>query len=403
MPRLTALIRPYTVAVVLAAVYCLWLVASDGPLALVTIGTQFDPGLSAETPGVSEDDITEGYDGQFVYYIARDPTTAATFIENGGDFAAYRFQRILLPALARVFAFGQTDWIPYALLLVNLVALGGGTALLERLLKHYGVSRWYALGYALSLGALGTVRLSLPETTAYALVIAALYVLILRDKPLWSAALFALAALSKETTLLFPAAVGVYLLFIQRRTLVALGFGVIALLPFIGWQVFLYSQFDVFGVGSGGAGTTGFTLIPFGGVIAIVVEAGRTVFGSINSGDLGLIDGLFRLTLAIVVFGIILVPFALVPTVWSLRRVWTRFRTGQAGSLLAWVLLFNAGIMLFVPFSTYREPLGILRFIIGLQIALILYAAANNHRRTLRYSTYFAITVIFAVASDFSA
>src|SRR5690606_15507377 len=128
------------------------------PLALVTLGTRFSDGdLQGETG-------TEGYDGQFVYYIARDPGDAERFL----DVPAYRFQRILLPILGRVLAFGQNDLLPWSLLLVNLVALAAGTYTLEHLLEQYGTSRWYALGYGLSLPALGAARLSLPEPLAYA-------------------------------------------------------------------------------------------------------------------------------------------------------------------------------------------------------------------------------------------
>src|SRR5690606_40616249 len=80
------------------------------PLALVTLGTRFSDGdLQGETG-------TEGYDGQFVYYIARDPGDAERFL----DVPAYRFQRILLPILGRVLAFGQNDLLPWSLLLINL-------------------------------------------------------------------------------------------------------------------------------------------------------------------------------------------------------------------------------------------------------------------------------------------
>jgi hypothetical protein len=59
--------------------------------------------------------------------------------------------------------------------------------------------------------------------------------------------------------------------------------------------------------------------------------------------------------------------------------------------------------MLFVPFSTYREPLGILRFIVGLQIAVILFAAERHQIRALRNSTIWMLTMLFLIGSDFAA
>src|SRR5262245_62119812 len=89
-------LRPWMVVTVLCLVYvALVLIRNNGnPLTLVTIGTRFSEHIA---------DGTEGYDGQFVYYIARDPSGAAQYL----DVPAYRFQRILLPVIGRILAFGQ--------------------------------------------------------------------------------------------------------------------------------------------------------------------------------------------------------------------------------------------------------------------------------------------------------
>ena len=98
MPSLRTWIRPWIIVTVLCLIYTVFTVIQNGgdPLALVTIGTRFSEGNPTGT---------EGYDGQFVYYIARDPSTATQYI----DVPAYRFQRILLPMLARFLAFGQVS------------------------------------------------------------------------------------------------------------------------------------------------------------------------------------------------------------------------------------------------------------------------------------------------------
>ncbi|MFW5771753.1 MAG: AZOBR_p60025 family cell surface glycopolymer formation protein [Phototrophicaceae bacterium] len=386
-------LRPWLVAVLLGLAYSLLVIAinSGDPLALVTIGTRFSEGIPEAAGG------TEGYDGQFVYFIASDPGRAPDLIRAGGDVPAYRFQRILLPALARAASFGSDNLIPWALLAINLGALGLGTAALEALLVAGGVSRWYALGYALSLAALGTVRLALPEPLAYGLALTGL-LLATRDRWLWAAVVFALAGLAKETALVFPAAAGLLLL-ARRRWLLAVAFGLMALAPFIAWQAFLYSQFNTFGVGSGGAGATAFTLLPFGGVLAIVAEGVQAMNEGIQAGNITLPGGLLRLALALSIFAVILVPFALLPTVWGLRRCWQTIRAGTFDLFTA-LLLLNALVMLFVPFSTYREPLGILRFIAGLQIAVILFAAQHGSRRALRYTPLWASTMLFLLLSD---
>jgi hypothetical protein len=356
-------IRPYMLITLLCIIYVAYVLARNGgdPLALVTLGTRFSENVPAEQGG------TEGYDGQFVYYIARDPSNAAQFI----DAPAYRFQRILLPALGMVLSFGQTSLIPFVLLIVNLISLAAGTALLERLLVERGVSRWYAIGYGLALGTFGAVRLSVPEPLAYALTIGGV-ALALRDRWLFSAVLFALAGLAKETTLIVAAGAGLHLLY-RRQWRDALIFGIVSLLPFIIWQWILFQHFGDYGVGSGGAMATPFEIIPFMGVVRILTEGGPAVFSALMA---------------------ILLPFVLIPTLWALYRAWRDVRSREINFYTA-LMFTTALIMLFVPFSTYREPIGILRFIVGLQMAVILYAAHKRNTRVLRNSTLWMLTALF--------
>lgn len=362
-------IRPWLVVALAGLVYALAVVVVKGdPYALVTIGTRFSEGIPAEAGG------TEGYDGQFVYFIARDPATAAQYL----DVPAYRFQRILLPLLGRILSLSQEKLIPWALLVVNLIALAAGTSLVEQFLNQANVSRWYALGYGLTLGTVGAVRLSLPEPLAYGLALGGVW-LALRERWLWSAVLFALATLAKETTLVFPAACALFLL-AQRRWQTVAAFGTVVGLPFVVWQLALYAQLGAFGVGSGGALATSFEVIPFMGMIRILTEGGALVF---------------------LIFLLLLGPFVLLPTLWGLWKSWQDYRTRQI-TFYTWLLFLNAALMAFVPFSTYREPLGILRFIVGLQIAVLLYAAERRRMRVLLNSTIWITTLVFVVFSDFA-
>jgi hypothetical protein len=377
----------------IAPLVCLLYIAvliiySDDMLVLATLGEKYAPLELAES--VYSD---EGYDGQSVYYIARYGWEAAPYT----DVPAYRFQRILLPFLGGVLALGQSEWIIWTLLAVNLVALAGGTWLLETLLHEYRVSPWYAAGYALSAGVFGAVRLTTTEPLAYGLVIAGI-LLAKREKWFFSAVIFALAALAKEMTLIFPAAYSLHLCFFAapashwvQRFRNGVGFGVMAILPFLVWQGVLYQQFGSFGVGSGGAFATPFELLPFMGFIRILTEGGIGVFALLAP---------------------LIVLFALLPTLWGMGRCWQdarlfwsqrslhpeqRQRSWTIETSLLWV---NVLLMFFVPFSTYRELLGILRFIVGLQIAMIIYAAARRQRRILMYSTFWFMTSLVVILSD---
>lgn len=364
MSQVRGLIRPWFITTVLCLVYVGIVILSNkgNPMTLVTLGTRF----SQQSPTG-----TEGYDGQFNYYIARDPNTAAQYL----DVPAYRFQRILFPALGRLLSLGQPDLIPWAFLLINILALALGTALLENLLTQYRISRWYALTYGLTLGIFGSVRLSLSEPLAYALVLVG--ITLARDKRWWlSAICFALATLAKETALIFAAAYVLYL-FTLRDWKNGILLGVIAFLPFAIWQLILRQSLGSFGVGSGGAQATSFEIIPLMGIIRIWTDTPPEVRGKI-----------------LLILAPTLLIFVIFPTIWAL---WTCLKDIQRHKWSPEIslLLVNAAVMLFVPFSTYREPIGILRFIVGLQIAVILYAAQTRSTRALRNSTLWIVTLFY--------
>jgi hypothetical protein len=379
-PR-AALLTPAAVAVIAALLYALLIVIINGDaLALVTVGTDFDSTVFNTT--------AEGYDGQFNFAITRDPAGAPTLIAQAEDFPAYRYQRLLLPALGWVLSLGgQVTLIPWALLIVNLVGLGLGTWALSQILIAQRVSAWYSLSWALSLAGIACVRLSLAEPLAYGLAAFGLW-LLTQQRWGWSAVIFALAALAKETTLLLAAGSGLWLLWqsatnpaergvwLQR----AVTFGVIALMPLVLWQLYLKAWLGDFGIGSGGRLATPFEIIPFAGIIRILTEGSASIFAVMLA---------------------VLVPFVLVPTIWGLWRT-VRDMLARRIDLFSLTLLLACAVMPLVPFSTYREPLGILRFIAGLQIALIAYSGSRRLKRPLRYSLLWVLTTLFVLMSDFA-
>jgi hypothetical protein len=354
-------LRPWWVVSVASLIYLVLTVATNGgdPLALATLGTRFSEGGPAGT---------EGYDGQFAYYIAMDPL-------NGWqkcDVPAYRYQRILYPLLARALALGKDTAIPYALPLIGVVALGVGTWLTERILCQYGMSRWYAITYGLYAGQLMSVRLDLNEPLAYALVMAAILFLE-RNRWGWGVAMFGLAALAKETALVF---VGGYLLYLlvrrQWRQPVGLALGVG--MPFVAWQAVLWAWLGRPGLGSGGAGATGWEVIPYRGLWSV---------GAVDLRVLALL-------------ALIIVPLAVIP---SLAGLWATGRDLYRGRWhpFTTMLFANCLVMLFLPQSTYREPLAMLRLTTALVIATILYGACKRSKRTLNYTLLWLASLVFAM------
>ena len=156
----------------------------------------YPPNRDADTPG-------EGYDGQSSYYIALDPAEAPHYLDN----PPYRYGRILYPITARVLAAGQAEAIPYSLLAINVLAIVGATLALAAWLSRRDISPWFALVYGLFPGLLLALQRDLTEPLAYALVAVGVYLFDFgrRRGVLLAAGAFGLAALARETTLIFPA------------------------------------------------------------------------------------------------------------------------------------------------------------------------------------------------------
>ncbi len=370
-------LRPWTVVLVLALAYVGLTLARYGgdPMMFVLAGARYSQ---------NDPEGSWGYDGQFAYYIACDP--------SGGcprcDVPSYRYQRILYPILAWALALGQRALIPWALIAINVAALAGGTYFTERLLEAHRVSRWYALAYGLYGGLVAGLRLDLTEPLAYGLVQAGLWAWMkqeARNKRQgargrrgfetgdWRLGLFALAALTKETALIAVAGLLFYLA-LQRRWWEAVKLGLVAGVSFVAWQGVLWAWLGAPGVGAGGAMATSFEVIPFWGLLSVARVDWR-VFG---------------------VLLVILGPLFVLPTIWALivsvRDLWR-------GRRHPWVtiLLLQAAVLPFLPNSTWREPLAMVRLGAGLVAATLLYGALRRSRRILTFSFFWLATLALLI------
>jgi hypothetical protein len=328
-------------------------------LAFALVGTRYGQGDPAGTPG---------YDGQFAYFIAREPAGAWRYC----DVAAYRYQRILYPLLAWALALGHPAVVPWTLILINLTAVAVGTYFTERLLASHGVSRWYALAYGLYGGVVAGLRLNLTEPLGYGLMQGGLWAWAERRKDL-ATALLVLSALAKEITLLAVAGLLLYLLLEGRwRDVRRLGLAVA--LPFVAWQGILWIWLGRPGVGSGGAMATRFEWLPFAGLLRVATASWPA----------------FWLLLAIEG------PLFIVPTIWALVRSVQDLLRGQRHPWTT-LLLAQAAVLPFLPFSTWREPLAMARLATGLVAATLLYGALHSSRRVLSFSLAWLTTLALLV------
>ncbi|GAB4536594.1 MAG: hypothetical protein Kow0063_22300 [Anaerolineae bacterium] len=350
-----ARITPTAVVVAVCLVYVFGVLASTGgdPLTFALLGTRFSEG---------DPQGTEGYDGQFAYQIALRPLGAAPYL----DVPAYRYQRILYPVLARLLAFGQPELIPWTLIALNIAAIGLGTWATESLLADLGANRWYALVYGLYGGQLMTLRTDLNEPLAQALVQGAMLAWA-RERRWLSVVAFGLAVLSKETAMIFLAAYILYTLRCRRwKWSIALGMGAI---PFVAYQFLLRAWLGEFGLGSGGAGATSFSLIPLGGWLEII----------------GVSMGAFLL------ISLIVVPMSVLPAIAGIIQSVRELGRGGTHPVL-FCLLLNSAVILFLPNSTFRELAAMVRLTQGLMVSMLLYGALSSSSRVLNYSCLWVIT-----------
>lgn len=341
-------------AMLVALVFVLWRLsqADWDPLGLAELGTRYSQ---------PDPDGTEGYDGQFAYYIAVSPNPRDVAAHL--DVPAYRYQRILYPLTARALGFGMPEFIPWTLILLNLAALGLGTWAVASWLTMTGSAAYYALPFGLWVGLIGSTGTDLNEPLACALIAGA-WLARTNARYRLGALLLTLSLFAKETSLLFWAAAMIEDVLQKRWRGSAswMGFGAAI---FAGWQIWLYATFGDFGIGAGGAMATPFEWIPFMGLARV---------GQVSPGALALF---------LTIFG----PTIVFPVIWgavnSLRDILRRTR-----DLEAWALLLNATAIAFLPFSTFREPLGLVRVSSGLILAVVFYAARRGNRRAQNYSLF---------------
>jgi hypothetical protein len=274
-----------------------------------------------------------GYDGQFVLYIARDGWDAAPHLDAPG----YRFGRIGYPLAVRWLSGGQAGWLPWSMLAINYAAVVAATAVLAGWLARRATSPWWALVYAGSVGLLFAYSRDTTEPLAYGLAAGGV-IAWMEDRRLAGALLLAAGGLTRETTLLFIAALALPALLDRRWR--ALPLLALAALPTLAWHAYLAGHFANPSVGVAGL------LTPLAFLAALRCE----------NWEIG------RL-LALVLVG--LPTLALLPG--ALAWVWR-----QPRNPLVWLIALNALLVLTLPVESYLHVLGAARLSLGLIVALLL-------------------------------
>jgi hypothetical protein len=119
-----------------------------------------------------------GHDGQFFFYIAQDPLLSGKAASRDQvssphiDNVAYRYQRILFPALGWLTSWGDPDILQWTLPGLNLLALLGAGFLLARFCVRRGRSPWLSLIFMLSVASITGVVNDVSDPFAAGLFVA---------------------------------------------------------------------------------------------------------------------------------------------------------------------------------------------------------------------------------------
>jgi hypothetical protein len=282
LPAIGAIVLPVaTVAVVLVLSAWVYYVRFDFAHRPWGVGPQTSPvpawlafnelGSSFAARGGDPADAVAntGYDGQFYYYLAKDPGVMVICAHDHSrcplDASPLREQRILYPMTARLLALGNPHALHVALFAIDFAAILLTALLVGQMCVAAGASRWLGVAAAIGVGELEGLLRDLADPFAVLWTVLAVYFL-RRDRPLWCAAAVAAALLTREQLIFALPLLVLPWLFLRRWVASAL-FLAIALGPFIAWQAVLHGIFGIWGLQASFATTRGVHL-PFAGLWA---------------------------------------------------------------------------------------------------------------------------------------
>ena len=143
-----------------------------------------------------------GHDGKYFFVQSNDPLVLEPE-ENIAvvDRPLYRSQRMFYPLLAGGAGFFSADVIVWALLVINVIAIGLGTWVVALLAMRMGGSPWWGLAFALNLGFISEMNIDGAGVIAAVAAFGAV-VMLLDERLGWAVALLTISVLSREAMLI---------------------------------------------------------------------------------------------------------------------------------------------------------------------------------------------------------
>jgi hypothetical protein len=175
-----------------------------------THARQLPPGVAIADPGAA------GYDGQFYYRLALDPFDWAKTAFGITMDQSYRYTRIGYPFLAWLVSLGQRGFVPVALVAINLVCVAAMAVLGGMFARESGRHALWGLAFAGYFGLVISIGRDTAEPLAEACMLGGLLAY-RRSRPVLTACLFTVGAVTRETILFAPAAIAITRLVAMAR------------------------------------------------------------------------------------------------------------------------------------------------------------------------------------------
>ncbi len=341
-----------------------------------------DVGASYGTvAGVGSQAVTpQGYDGQFYYYIARDPGIITACARHAAScpldaLGEVRAERILYPMAARLLVLGQPGLLPFALLLLNWLAIVATAILVGLLCAAQGASRWLGAAAALYCGETLAFLRDLTDPFGVLWIVAAVYFL-RKDRPLLGALAVAAALHSREQLVFYVPLLTIPLVAQRRWKTLALS-AVLALAPFVAWQAVLRALYGSWPLLSD-SGAASLVPVPFGGL-----------WQSRNTGD-------FKLVVAAVAVPLVA---AVVVAILALRRQGVRSLLHDPVPLMVVVYCFLLSLTYWFTWSDIYGPSRVAAP--GIALAAVVASTTPKPVR-IGYGWLLAATSLFELARNAS-
>src|SRR4051794_8146772 len=243
---------PLVPAIVIAICYITFFVlllrARGGDVSLFVIAGGQNVDASNVPPGLTVIPNIGGYDGIWFYRLAINPFTGVQAAHGIRiDNPLYRQQRVMYPLIVWLLSLGQVTWIPWLLVMVNIIAAAAMAAFAGTFAKRFGLNALWGVIVPLYPGFVLTFSRDLAEIVTAAFAMGAIWA-VAKQRHVTAALLLTAAILTRETTLLLAIALAAVWI-IERvarkeRRIAAITFA-IPIAVYALWQLFLGMRWGV--------------------------------------------------------------------------------------------------------------------------------------------------------------